>query len=182
MTEQEKMLAGLPYDPMDSELIKGRKKAKLVCFQFNQTPPNQARRRKELLSDLLNHQGKFYIEPDFYCDYGYNITLGHNFYSNHHLTILDVCKVSIGDHVFIGPHVMISTATHPVDPVERRSTEYGAPITIGNDCWIGGNVSILAGVIIGDNCTIGAGSVVNKDIPSNSVAVGNPCRVVKTLE
>jgi len=182
MTEQEKMLAGLPYNPMDPQLIKQRKKAKLACFQFNQTPPNQPKKRKDALSDLLHSKGKFYIEPDFYCDYGYNISLGNNFYSNHHLTILDVCSVSFGDNVFIGPHVMISTATHPIDPVERRSTEFGAAITVGSDCWIGGNVSILAGVTIGDNCTIGAGSVVNKDIPANSVAVGNPCRVVKSLD
>ena len=119
---------------------------------------------------------------NFFCDYGYNIEIGSNFYSNHNLTIVDVCKVTIGDNVLIAPHVMISTGTHPIDPIERQKTEYGSPITIGNNVWIGGNVSVLPGVTIGDNCVIGAGSVVNRDIPANSVAVGNPCRVIRTID
>lgn len=135
----------------------------------------------ELLSDLLSIKGGAHIEPIFFCDYGYNIEIGDNFYSNHNLTILDVCKVKIGNNVLIGPHVMISTATHPTTPLERRETEFGKDITIGNDVWIGGNVSILPGVIIGDNCVIGAGSVVSKNIPDNSVAVGNPCKVIKSV-
>ena len=107
--------------------------------------------------------------------------MGSNFYSNHNLTIIDVCKVTIGDNVMFGPHVIVSTAAHPIDPAERRKTEFGAPITIGSDVWLGGNVSVLPGITIGDNCVIGAGSVINKDIPANTVAVGIPCKVVKSL-
>ena len=181
MTEKEKMLAGQSYDAWDEVLVAERKRAKRVCYSFNKSNPDELEERMAPLKDLLNCKGEAHIEPDFYCDYGYNIELGKNFYSNHHLTILDVCKVTIGDNVLFGPHVMVTTATHPLDPIERRSTEFGKEITIGNDVWLGGNVSILPGVTIGDNCVIGAGSVVTKDIPANSVAVGNPCRVMKKV-
>ncbi len=177
MTEKEKMLAGLPYDAWDEELLQERMHAKAVCHQFNQFDPTRLEQRMALLSALLLIRGQAHIEPNFFCDYGYNIELGSNFYSNHNLTILDVCRVTIGDNVSIGPHVMISTATHPLDAVERRSTEYGKAIVIGDDVWIGGNVSILPGVTIGNQCVIGAGSVVTRDIPDNSLAVGIPCTV-----
>lgn len=182
MTEQEKMLAGLPYDAWDKQLLKDRAIAKSLCHQFNLFDPCELEQRMEILATIINIKDKAHIEPNFFCDYGYNITLGDNFYSNHNLTIIDVCAVTIGDNVMIGPHVMISTGTHPIDPIERQKTEYGLPITIGNNTWLGGNVSVLPGVTIGDNCVIGAGSVVNKDIPSNSVAVGKPCRVIKKIE
>lgn len=181
MTEKEKMLNGLPYGAWDEVLFKERMHAKAVCHQFNNFDPTKLNERMKLLSNLLYMKGEAHIEPIFFCDYGYNIEVGENFYSNHNLTILDVCKVKIGSNVLIGPHVMISTATHPLDPLERRETEYGKDITIGNDVWIGGNVSILPGVTIGNNCVIGAGSVVNKDIPNNSVAVGNPCKIIKSV-
>lgn len=181
MTEKEKMLAGLAYEAWDEVLVAERKKAKRVCYEFNQSHPDDHAQSMELLKGLLRVKGDAHIEPNFFCDYGYNIELGENFYSNHHLTILDVCKVTIGDNVLLGPHVMVSTAGHPLDAIERRSTEFGKEIKIGNDVWIGGNVSILPGVTIGDNCVIGAGSVVTKDIPANSVAVGNPCRVMKKV-
>lgn len=182
MTELEKMLAGLPYIASDPALTKSRTHAKVVCHRFNLADPSTPQERVNILGKLLKFKGKAYLEPMFYCDYGFNIELGDNFYANHNLTILDVCKVTIGRNVMFGPHVMISTATHPVDPIERRNTEFGQPITIGNDVWLGGNVSVLPGVNIGDNCVIGAGSVVTKNIPANSVAVGNPCKVIKNIE
>ncbi|MBY6211893.1 sugar O-acetyltransferase [Microbulbifer agarilyticus] len=181
MTEKEKMLAGLPYDAWDEVLLSERMTAKAICHSFNAYDPAKLDERMALLSNLLTIDGRAHIEPNFYCDYGYNIRLGNNFYSNHHLTILDVCRVYIGDNVLIGPHVMISTATHPINAFERRTTECGKPISIGSDVWIGGNASILPGVSIGNNSVIGAGSVVNKDIPDNCVAVGNPCKVAKSL-
>lgn len=181
MTEKEKMLAGLPYDAWDDVLLSERMRAKAICHQFNLADPTKLGERAEILKGLLCIKDHVNIEPNFFCDYGYNIELGSNFYSNHNLTILDVCKVTIGDNVLFGPNVMISTATHPLDPIERLSTEYGSPITIGNNVWFGGNVSILPGVTIGDNCVIGAGSVVTRDIPESCVAVGNPCRVTKSI-
>jgi len=182
MSEKEKMLSGALYNALDVELSKDRVKAKSICHQFNLADPTHLDARMALLSTLLDIGDHSHIEPQFFCDFGYNISLGHHFYSNHHLTILDTCEVSIGDYVFIGPHVMISTATHPIDALERQTLESGAPIRIGDNVWIGGNVSILPGVTIGENCVIGAGSVVNKDIPPHSVAAGVPCRVIKSLE
>jgi maltose O-acetyltransferase len=134
-----------------------------------------------VLAEFIHFAGRAHIEPNFWMDYGYNIHIGDNFYANHNLTILDICETRIGSNVFIGPNVLITGATHPLDPIARRETESGLPITIGNDVWIGGNVVILPGVTIGDNSTIGAGAVVTKDIPNNSVAVGNPARVIKTV-
>ena len=181
MTEKEKMLAGLPYDAWVTELHDDRMRAKSLCHQFNMADPTDLEARMSILAGLLCIKDKAHMEPNFFCDYGYNISVGSNFYSNHNLTIIDVCKVTIGDNVMFGPHVIVSTAAHPIDAAERRKTEFGAPITIGNDVWLGGNVSVLPGITIGDNCVIGAGSVINKDIPANTVAVGIPCKVVKSL-
>lgn len=181
MSEKEKMLAGHPYNAWDDVLLKDRMNAKAVCHQFNLADPTQQNERMALLKGLLLIKDQAHMEPNFFCDYGYNIEIGENFYSNHNLTIVDVCKVTIGNNVMFGPHVMISTGTHPIDPIERQQTEYGMPITIGHNVWVGGNVSILPGVTIGDNCVIGAGSVVTRDIPENSVAVGNPCRVMRSV-
>lgn len=125
---------------------------------------------------------KFFIEQPFVCDYGYNIEIGENFYSNHNLTILDGAKVQFGDNVFVAPNCGFYTAGHPLDYETRnKGLEYAKPIKVGNNVWIGGNVVVLPGVTIGNNVVIGAGSVVNKDIPSNSVAVGNPCKVIKKI-
>jgi maltose O-acetyltransferase len=181
-TEKEKMLAELPYDSWDKEILRDRKRAKAACHKYNLFDPNKYKERHAILAKLIQFSGRALIEPNFWMDYGYNISIGDNFYANHNLTILDVCEVRIGSNVFIGPNVLITGATHPLNPIERRSTESGLPISIGNDVWIGGNAVVLPGITIGDNCTIGAGSVVTKDIPANSVAVGNPARVIKTLQ
>ena len=177
MTEKEKMINGDFYNASDKQLLKEREYAKDLCFEFNSLKPSERERRFEIITKLLGKCSKnTWIESSFYCDYGYNISVGENFYSNHNLVILDVCKVTIGDNVFVAPNVGIYTATHPTDTKARISgLEFGKPITIGNNVWIGGNVVILPGVTIGDNVVIGAGSVVTKDIPKDVVAVGNPC-------
>ena len=183
MQEKEKMIAGLLYNPNDKELFEDRIKAKNLCQEYNLLKPNEFDKKKEILAKLLGKTSKnSLIEPNFYCDYGYNIEIGENFYSNHNLVILDCAKVKFGKNVFIGPNCGFYTAQHPTNPIERNKLlEYANPITIGSNVWIGGNVVVLAGVTIGDNVTIGAGSVVIKDIPPNSIAVGNPCKVIKKI-
>lgn len=184
MTEKEKARQGLLYDAnYDEELLAERRRCKELCFQFNQLSPLKELEQKEIIG---KHFGKtkenFCVTAPFYCDYGYNIEIGENFYSNHNLVILDGAKVKIGDNVFIAPNCCITTAGHPINIDERnRGLEYAYPIKIGNNVWIGAGVNILPGVTIGDNVTIGAGSVVNKSIPANSIAVGNPCKVIKTI-
>ncbi|WP_297063469.1 sugar O-acetyltransferase [uncultured Duncaniella sp.] len=184
-TEKDKMLRGEIYDAnYDPQLIEERMKCKIMCRKYNDLMPDRLEERKALLKMLLGHTGEnFYIEQPFYCDYGYNISVGDNFYSNVNLVILDGAKVTFGDNVFIAPDCGFHTAGHPLD-VERRNKglEYARPITVGNNVWIGAGVHVLPGVTIGDNCVIGAGSVVNRDIPANSLAVGNPCRVIRSLE
>lgn len=183
MNEKEKMLHGENYNAEDKELKKDRRHARQVCFEYNNTPPADAEKMQKIMSSLLGKHGKNCgIRAPFYCDYGYNIEVGDNFFANFNLTILDGAKVTIGNNVFIAPNVGIYTAGHPLVAERRRSgEEYAKPISIGNDVWIGAGVSILPGVKIGDNCVIGAGSVVNKDIPDNSLAVGNPCKVIKQI-
>ena len=185
MTEKEKMLQGLIYDAnYDPALIAERQECKELCRDYNDLRPKDMAGREALLRRILGVvKENILIEQPFYCDYGYNIKVGENFYSNFNLVILDEAAVTFGDNVFIAPNCGFYTAGHPIDAAERRKgLEYARPITVGNDVWIGAGVSVLPGVTIGDNCVIGAGSVVTRDIPSNSVAVGNPCRVVKTIE
>ncbi len=184
MTEKEKARQGLLYDAnYDEELLAERRRCKELCFQFNQLSPLKELEQKEIIGKLFGKtKEKFCVTAHFYCDYGYNIEIGENFYSNHNLVILDGAKVKIGDNVFIAPNCCITTAGHPINIDERnRGLEYAYPIKIGNNVWIGAGVNILPGVTIGDNVTIGAGSVVNKSIPANSIAVGNPCKVIKTI-
>ena len=184
MTEKEKAMQGLLYDAnYDKELLKERKKCKELCFQFNQLSPIMEEEQREIIKKLFGKtKENFCVTAPFYCDYGYNIEIGENFYSNHNLVILDGAKVEIGDNVFIAPNCCITTAGHPINIDERnRGLEYAYPIKIGNNVWIGAGANILPGVTIGDNVTIGAGSVVNKSIPANSIAVGNPCKVIKTI-
>lgn len=183
-TEKEKMLEGVLYDANnDRELIADRLRCKELCREYNMLPPARTDLREELLRRLLGRTGNsFLIEQPFYCDYGYNVEIGENFYANVNCVILDEAKVTFGDNVFIAPDCGFYTAGHPFDVEQRNSgLEYAHPITIGNNVWIGARVCVLPGVTVGDNSVIGAGSVVTKDIPSGVLAVGNPCRVVRKL-
>lgn len=169
-------------NPFAPELVKARKRAKGLCQQLNALRADQTKARKPIYQQLFGQVSRAYIEPNFFCDYGSNIFLGEDFYANHNCVILDVAEVRIGDRVLFGPGVQLYGTTHPLDPVERASgKEFCAPITIGDDCWIGGGAIILAGVTIGNKAVIGAGAVVTGDIPAGAVAVGNPARVVKTV-
>lgn len=182
-TEREKMMSGELFDSADSELVDLRLAARLVLSPYNASPHGDAELRQKLLSDLLGYvPDKLYIEPPFYCDYGFNIHVGSNVYMNFNCTILDIAPVTIGNNVLIGPGVHIYAVNHPLDPVERRSwLEYGKPVSIGDDCWIGGGSIIVPGVSIGNGVTVGAGSVVTSNVPDNVLVVGNPARVIKFL-
>lgn len=183
MDQKERMLAGLPYKSWLDGLPDERMAVRVKTREYNNLEPGDRERRELLIREILGGTGRqLFIEAPFLCDYGYNIEVGENFYANFNLVILDVAKVVIGDNVMIAPNVAIYTAGHPVHPDSRNSGyEYGIPITIGNNVWIGGNVVINPGVKIGDNVIIGAGSVVTKDIPDNMIAVGNPCRTVREI-
>ncbi len=184
MKEKEKMLKEMMYDANnDKELLKERMNAKELCFEFNNLNPKEEDKQKEILKKLLGkYNDSCCILAPFYCDYGYNIEIGKNFFANHNLVILDGAKVSFGDNVFIAPNCGFYTAGHPID-FERRNKglEYAYSIKVGNNVWIGAGVQVMPGVTIGDNVVIGGGSVVTKDIPSNVVAVGNPCRVLRKI-
>ena len=181
--EKEKMLAGKPYKSFDETLFRERQYAKDLVFQVNTLHPHKLEERNSILRLLLGATGNnFHIEPPFYCDYGYNITIGENFYSNYNCIILVCARISIGSNVLLGPNVALFAAGHPVHQQPRdEGFEYAFPITIGNSVWIGGNTVINAGVTVGDNSVIGSGSVVTKDIPANVIAVGNPCRVMRPI-
>ena len=183
MTEKEKLQAGELYNGNDKELVTDRISAKKLCEEYNAVTYNDFQKRDRLLNRLLAFKGEnTWIEPNFFCDYGYNIIMGDNFYSNHNLVILDCAEVIFGDNVFIGPNCGFYTAGHPLDYKARNyGLEYAKPIKVGNTVWIGGNVCVMPGVTIGDNVVIGGGSVVTKDIPSGVVAVGNPCKPVKEI-
>lgn len=184
MTEKEKMLAGEYYSAIDPELVRELNETKDIIQQYNNLRPSDTQGRFENLKNLIGKMADdnaLIIQP-FFCDYGKHIRLGKRFFANFNFTVLDEAYVTIGDDCFIGPNVSIYTACHSTNPIERNSRkEWALPVTIGNNVWIGGSVTILPGVTIGDNVTIGAGSVVVKDIPSNVIAVGNPCRVIKRL-
>lgn len=167
----------------DPALIAERLKCKELCRDYNDLRPHETEAREELLRKILGETKEgLLIEQPFYCDYGYNISVGRNFYANFNLVILDEASVTFGDNVFIAPNCGFYTAAHPIDASERnKGLEYACPISVGDNVWIGAGVSVLPGVTIGDNCVIGAGSVVIRNIPSNSVAVGNPCKVIKTI-
>ncbi len=184
MTEKDKCAAGQLYDAnYDETLVKERLQCKDLCFRFNNLLPSQQTEQMELLQQILGKTGQmFTILTPFFCDYGYNIEIGENFFANHNCVILDCAKVLFGDNVFIAPNCCFSTAGHPINFEQRnQGLEFAYPITVGHNVWIGANVTVLPGVTIGDNSVIGAGSVVNKDIPANVVAVGNPCRVLRKI-
>ena len=184
MSEKEKMLLGMLYDAnYDSELISDRARSKDICHTFNQLLPSNSARQKELIESLLGCiKGTFVITAPFWCDYGYNIEIGDNFYANHNCIFLDAAKIKLGDNVFIAPNCCFSTAGHPLDSEQRsKGLEFARPITVGSNVWFGVGVSVLPGVTIGNNTVIGAGSIVTKDIPEGVVAIGNPCKVLRKI-
>jgi len=173
------MLVGGMYNPNDPELVNDRLTARRLLYDYNHSHPDEAEKRKQLLATLFHSEVTAYIEPNFQCDYGYNISFGENFYANFNCVLLDVCRIIFGKNAFLAPNVQIYTATHPTNAQERiAGREFGKPISIGDNVWLGGSSVILPGVTIGHNVVIGAGSVVTKNIPDNAVAVGNPCRVI----
>ncbi|MCM3267883.1 maltose acetyltransferase domain-containing protein [Paenibacillus elgii] len=182
-TEKEKMLNGELYLAADPELLQERANARRLTRLYNQTLETEESTRTELLKELFGStKESIYIEPNLRCDYGYNIHVGENFYANFDCVFLDVCEIRIGDNCFIAPGVHIYTATHPLDPNERSSgVEYGKPVKIGNNVWIGGRAVINPGVAIGDNVVIASGAVVTKDVPDNVVVGGNPAKIIKPI-
>lgn len=173
----------ITINPHDAELVAARKRAKQLCQELNALPADNMKERKPLYQSLFGKVSSAYIEPHFFCDYGKNIFLGKKFYANHNCVILDVAEVHIGDNVLLGPQVQIYTVSHPLNAQERATgKEICAKVVIGHDCWIGGGAIILPGVTIGDRSVIGAGAVVTKDIPADSLALGNPATVVKQLD
>lgn len=183
MKEKEKMLEGKPYRAFGDELVAERQAAKELIFEFNALHPSKIEQRDKIIKRLFGKTGKnFIIEPPFRCDYGYNISIGENFYANYNCTIIDCATVTIGDNAFIAPNVSLFTAEHPIHPdIRNDQLEYAIPISIGNNVWLGGGAIVNPGVTIGDNTVIGSGSVVTKDIPASVIAVGNPCRVKRKI-
>lgn len=183
MNQKERMLNGLPYKAWLDGLEEERMEAKLKVYDYNMCRPHKKEEMTALIKSILGKTGKeIHIEQPFHCDYGYNIEVGENFYSNYNCIMLDVGKITIGKNVMFAPNVSIYTAGHPVHPDSRNSGyEYGIPVTIGDNVWVGGSVVINPGVTIGNNVVIGSGSVVTKDIPDNVIAVGNPCRVLREI-
>ncbi|MGG4265909.1 sugar O-acetyltransferase [Peribacillus simplex] len=184
ITEKEKMVNGELYIAADPELIRDREHARKLTRLYNQTTEKEGNERTALLKQLFGSIGtNIYIEPTFRCDYGYNITVGENFYANFECVILDVCEVKIGKDCMLAPGVHIYTATHPLDPFERCSgVEYGNPITIGDHVWIGGRAIINPGVTIGSHSVVASGAVVTKDVPDGVVVAGNPAKVIKLIK
>lgn len=184
MTEKEKRDLGLLYDAnFDTDLLEELNHCKDICHEYNLLKPSDIPGRTAILQELFGDIGSILaVQSPFQCDYGYQIQVGQNFYANHGLVILDAAKVTFGDYVFIGPNCGFYTAGHPIDS-ERRNLglEYAKPIKIGNNVWFGGGVQVMAGVEIGDDVVIGSGSVVTKNIPSNVVAAGNPCKVLRPI-
>lgn len=183
MNQKERMLANLPYKAWLDGLSEERLENKRRIYEYNNLPPEEYERQTQLIKEILGKTGQFvHIEAPFHCDYGYNIEVGENFFANYNFVVLDIGKVRIGANAQIAPNVAIYTAGHPIHPEARNSGyEYGIDVIIGDNVWIGGNACIMPGVHVGDNVVIGGGSVVTKDIPSNVIAVGNPCHIVREI-
>ena len=182
MSERQKMLAGEMYDPFDPELVAAREHARDLCHALNATREADYEERRRLLNVLFGKGGdSVWMQPPFFCDYGSNIELGTRVFFNFNCVVLDVCPVRIGHHTQFGPAVQIYTATHPLDADRRRREEFGKPIDIGSDAWVGGGAIILPGIRIGSRAVIGAGSVVTRNIPEGVLAAGNPCRVIREI-
>jgi maltose O-acetyltransferase len=180
--EQQKMLAGELYDALDPELVAGRIKARELCQRLNAAPDRDEILRRELCRQIFGKGGDtVWMQPPFHCDYGTNIELGERVFFNFNCTVLDVCRVRIGDYSLFGPGVQVLTPMHPLDAALRRKQEYGKPVDIGADVWVGAGALILPGVTIGSGTVIGAGSIVTRDLPANMFAAGNPCRVIREI-
>ncbi len=177
------MLAGELYNPLDEQLVEDRLRTRLSIKELNDSREDQVEERHRILKELLpNASDGLWLQPPFYCDYGYNMLIGEKVFFNFNCVVLDVAQVTIGSRTLFGPNVQLYTATHPMDHKERASgVEYAKPITIGEDVWIGGSVVICPGVSIGNRSVIGAGSVVTKDIPADVFAAGNPCKIIRAL-
>ena len=174
--------AGIAYIA-DKEVMEQQKRARKLTQELNTVDRSDFEKIEKIVKELLGKSEGAFINPPFYCDYGFNIEVGKNFYANYNCTILDVGKVTIGDNCMFAPNVAIYTAGHPIHPDSRNSMyEYGIPVSIGDNCWLGGNTIVCPGVKIGNNVVIGAGSVVTKDIPDWSIAAGNPCRVIRYFD
>lgn len=185
MSEKNRRDTGKLYNPaVDEELLQELVSAKDECYKYNSLSPLDVEGRTAIIKNMFGSTGEsFNIMPYFWCDYGYNIEIGENFFSNHNCTMLDCAKIKFGDNVLVGPDCGFYTAAHPIKVSERNSGyEYAKPIVVGNNVWIGGGVKVMPGVTIGDNCVIGGGSVVTRDIPSNTIAMGNPCKVYRYLK
>jgi len=183
-SEKEKMLNGDLYDADDPELVAERERVRDRTGRYNRTTPDDGETRRDLLEGLFGSLGEeCHVEPPFRCDYGYNIHVGENFYANFDCVILDVCRVEVGQNCLVGPGVHIYTATHPLDASERiDGLEYGKPVTIGDNVWIGGRAVLNPGVSVGDDAVVGSGAVVTEDVPDSAVVRGNPARVVRDRE
>jgi maltose O-acetyltransferase len=183
LTEREKMLAGELYDPLDAELVAGRGRARELCQALNATAEAAQTERRRILQALFGQGGDtVWMQPPFFCDYGTNIELGERVFFNFNCVVLDVCRVRIGSFTLFGPAVQIYTPMHPLDAGLRRKQEFGKPVEIAEDVWVGGGAIILPGVSIGARAVIGAGSVVTRDVPADVFAAGNPCRVIRPIE
>lgn len=181
-TERQKMLAGELYDPMDHELVATRERARDLCQTLNATREAEHDERRRILKDLFGEGGDtVWMQPPFFCDYGSNIELGERVFFNFNCIVLDVCRVRIGSFSLFGPAVQIYTPMHPFNAELRRRQEFGKPVEIGSDVWVGGGAIILPGVRIGSRAVIGAGSVVTRDVPDDVFAAGNPCRVIREI-
>src|SRR5690242_20156000 len=181
-SEREKMIAGELYDAMDPELVASRDRARTLCQTLNATREAEQDVRRDLLRQLFGKGGEtVWMQPPFFCDYGWNTELGERVFFNFNCIVLDVCPVKIGDYTLFGPGVQILTPMHPLNAGLRRQQEFGKPISIGSDVWVGGGALILPGVRIGSRSVIGAGSIVTRDLPDDVLAAGNPCRILRDI-